>query len=214
MIHTLTPTRIKPSGFTLLELSIVLIIIALVTGMSVVSGISVVANVRQTATQSKIAAIEQAMLANRITNDRIPCPASLTLLPTDPNYGVEAANPGSCTGGTPAATFTSPNGAAEGAVPTVTLGLPNDFMYDGWGSRFRYAVDKNTTNAGAFPTLSLAYGGTITVNDGFGNARSWDRQPRWQGCSGSTRRRRHGHRRYRSSCHPRSLWCPPGVTPK
>jgi prepilin-type N-terminal cleavage/methylation domain-containing protein len=160
-------------GFTLLELSVVLIIVALVTGMSVVSGISVVANVRQAATQNKMAAIEQALMAYRTAYDRIPCPASLTLLPTDPNYGAEAANPGSCTGGTPAATFTSANGAAEGAVPTVTLGLPNDFMYDGWGNRFRYAVDTNMTSAGAFPATPLNYScAPITVNDAFGNART------------------------------------------
>src|SRR5579884_3418275 len=124
-------------GFTVLELSIVLTIIALVTAMSFSSSLAVLSTARQNATLQKVKTIDQALLAYRTANDRLPCPASLTLAVGNANYGVEAANPGSCTGGTPAANF-SANGAtntfatgAEGALPTVTLGLPNDFMFDG-----------------------------------------------------------------------------------
>jgi len=159
-------------GFTLFELSIVLIIIAIVTGMAVTTGVSVVATARLSATQKKMKAIEDALMQYRAAWDRLPCPGDLTLTQGNATYGVEAANPGSCTGGAPTANFTSGAGA-EGAVPTATLGLPADFMYDGWGNRFRYAVDTAMTAAGIFSATPVgASCGPITVNDANGNARS------------------------------------------
>jgi len=173
-VQVLTAQRVATRGFTLLELSIVLIIIALVTGMAVTSGISVIATARQVATQNKMAAIDKAMLAFRTANNRLPCPGDLTITPGSANYGVEGANQGTCVGGTPSANFWNASSpcTVEGGVPAATLGLSPDFMYDGWGNRLRYAVDISTTTTNAFLSLPLTYNGTITVNDGNGNARS------------------------------------------
>jgi prepilin-type N-terminal cleavage/methylation domain-containing protein len=164
-------------GFTLLELSIVLVIIALVTGMAMQSGISVVETARLTSSQNKMKAIEDALMRYRTAIDRLPCPADLTITSGNVNYGVEAANPGTCTGGTPAADFSAAaaNGetAAEGALPAVSLGLSPEFMYDGWGNQFRYAVDVGMTASNAFANWGLSYTcGPITVNDAFGNPRT------------------------------------------
>jgi prepilin-type N-terminal cleavage/methylation domain-containing protein len=207
-------------GFSLLELSIVLVIIALVTGMAISSGISVVATARQAATTQKMKAIDQALMAFRIANNRLPCPGDLTIAPGGANFGVEAGGSLACTTGTgvctnalnvnsntgnpnntgttmagtcigtalsPAANFsalgatlaagpTSSNRVgAEGALPVATLGLPSDYMVDGWGNRFRYAVDSNMTMIGAFhdsPVNNTC--GAITVNDVNGNARATD----------------------------------------
>ena len=187
------------SGFTLLELSIVLTIIALVTGMAISSGISVVATARQAATVQKMKAIDQALMAYRVANSRLPCPGDLTIKQGSANFGVEAGGSSVCTTGTgvctasttagtcigtavsPAAnysakgtTYTLETGA-EGAVPVVTLGLPNDMMVDGWGNRFRYAADTTMTTIGAFhdsPVNNTS--GAITVNDVNGNARATD----------------------------------------
>jgi prepilin-type N-terminal cleavage/methylation domain-containing protein len=166
-------------GFTLLELSIVLVIVALVTGMAVSGTIGILSSARQFATNRRMAGIEQALVKFRTGFDRLPCPADLTIAQGSANYGVEGATPGTCIGGTPSANFSAAGAtytfatAAEGAVPTVTLGLPNDFMYDGWGNRFRYAVDISMTALGAFPAMSLtcAYG-AVTVKDVNGTARS------------------------------------------
>ncbi len=136
------------------------------------TGLSVLASAHLSATNKKMAAIENALMAFRVANNRIPCPADLTIVEGAANYGVEAAIPGTCSGGTPAANFTSGT-AAEGAVPTATLGLSADFMYDGWGNRFRYAVDTAMTAAGIFSTTPLgANCGPLTVSDVNGNARS------------------------------------------
>jgi prepilin-type N-terminal cleavage/methylation domain-containing protein len=169
--------RANDQGFTLVELSIVLFIIAVVTGMAISSGVSVVATARLSATQQKMKAVDQALLLYRNANDRLPCPASLTIAPGAANYGVEAANPGTCTGGTPAANYSGNGGnyvaVAEGAVPVTTLGMPNDFMYDGWGNHISYAVNTNMTGLSAFAKIPAPLVcGNIRVNDVNGNARS------------------------------------------
>jgi prepilin-type N-terminal cleavage/methylation domain-containing protein len=167
------------NGFTLLELSIVLIIIAIITGMAMQMSVSVIATARLSATQQKMNIIEAALMQYRTANDRIPCPGDLTLAPGSSNYGIEAANPGICTGGAPSANFTATgvtnsfSASAEGALPAVTLGLSPDFMVDGWGNKFRYAVDANMTAYSAFVNTPVGcIQGAITVNDANGNARS------------------------------------------
>src|ERR1700728_4648282 len=137
------------SGFSLLELSMVLALISLVTVMAVTSGIAIVATTRQSATVQKMATIDKALMAFRTAYDRIPCPSDLTIAAGATNYGVEAASPTTtvnaarqaasqtwetCIGSTPQANLYSLNSnstavaSAEGGVPTVALGLPNDFM--------------------------------------------------------------------------------------
>lgn len=164
-------------GFTLVELSVVLAIIATVIGMTVASGYSVISSSRLAATNQKMAAIDQALMAYRIANDRIPCPADLMLKPSSTSYGIEWA---SCATTTPNSADGTTNGmfftqniastayqVAEGGVPTATLGLPNDFMYDGWGSKIRYAVDVNMTYAGSFSGTQVgALCGGITIMGG------------------------------------------------
>jgi prepilin-type N-terminal cleavage/methylation domain-containing protein len=179
-------TRNDCRGFTLVEMAVVLVIVGFVTAMAVTSGYAVINTARLSATQQKMAAIDAALLAYRTSYDRLPCPGDLTLASSSANYGLEAnagtgsaktVGSGVCTGGTPAANHTAAGltntgaTAAEGAVPTVTLGLPNDFMYDGWGDRFRYAVDIAYTALGAFPNQPLTCPaiGAITVYDSSGS---------------------------------------------
>jgi prepilin-type N-terminal cleavage/methylation domain-containing protein len=50
-------------GFTLLELSIVLVIISLVTAMAVTSGISVISTARQAATLAKMTLLDSSAAA-------------------------------------------------------------------------------------------------------------------------------------------------------
>jgi prepilin-type N-terminal cleavage/methylation domain-containing protein len=157
------------SGFSLLELSIVMVLIALITVMAMTSGIAVIATARQTATTKKMAEIDKALMAYRAAYNRIPCPGNLAITQGNTAYGVEASKPGSCVGGAIVANFNTANGgAAEGAVPTVTLGLANDFMYDGWGNHIRYIVDTGMTSIGAFasaPPASACVTSNVTVCD-------------------------------------------------
>ena len=166
-------------GFTLLEISVVLVIIALITGMAVSSGIMMVGSARDSSTRTKMRAIEAALASYRVTNNRLPCPGDFTITDGAANFGVEGATAGTCTGGSPSANFSgagATNTAAtgvEGALPVVTLGLPNDMMYDGWGHKFRYVVDKALTAVNAFSAMTAACeNSAITIKDASGGART------------------------------------------
>ncbi|MDX2074127.1 MAG: prepilin-type N-terminal cleavage/methylation domain-containing protein [Alphaproteobacteria bacterium] len=155
-------------GFTLVEMSVVLVVIAIIAGMGISAGIDALESTRRVATESKLDVIEKALLNFREQYGRLPCPGSATLAATDTNYGVEAANLGTCTGGTPAATYVtvgSPTGIPSGAVPVRTLGLPNEFMVDGWGGKFHYEVAPAMTADGAFSVTQPGDACPITVVD-------------------------------------------------
>lgn len=133
-------------GFTLLEMSVVLAIIGVLMAGAMVMLTSSLKTSQHNATVKRMDDINAALLDFALANGRLPCPSSLTITETSSNYGVEAANPGTCTGGTPAANYTSPTtGAVDGGVPVRALKLPDSYMYDGWGRRMRYAVDPTMT---------------------------------------------------------------------
>jgi hypothetical protein len=131
--------------------------------------------------------IEKALLDYSVVNSRIPCPSDLTLTSASANYGMEAGagsgsspgvGTGACTGASmsPVANFKSASGTVEGGVPTRALQLPDDYMYDGWGRKFRYAVDPTYTVASSLPVPAggacTASTSRITVNDASGAART------------------------------------------
>lgn len=177
------PGRFRGNGFTLIELSVVIGIIALITAAGISMGSSMVDSARRTATNNRLDAIENALYAYRMANERLPCPTDASLATSNANYGIEAANKGVCTGGTPTAnySYTIPKGGTtlvaanttvtEGAVPVKTLNLPAEFMYDAWGRKFAYAVWTPITAENAFVTNGIApsCGGMTIENAGHGN---------------------------------------------
>ncbi len=146
----------KPSakGFTLLEMSIVIILVSAIIGSAGVIFTSLLKKYQYKETQAKLDAIQQALYEYRVAFNTLPCPADVTLAIGSTNFGVAAANIGSCTGGVPAANFTGSDGTAQevrqGMVPTQSLHLSDDYAFDGWGRRIMYTVNKDLTQAGAF----------------------------------------------------------------
>ena len=146
-------------GYSLLELAVVLVIIAVVAGSGITLGLQQVENAKRIQTNNKIAFIQEALMAYRTQNDRIPCPTDGAVLPTDADYGIEGANPGSCIGGIPSANFSNLTGnvyMSSGAVPFKTLNLPEEFMYDGWGNKLTYTVNNSFTAAKSFSATPLS----------------------------------------------------------
>ena len=170
--------RSSPYGFTLLEMSIVLVIISIVSiGLVEIFAASIQkAQLKQTV--AKMESIQKTLYEYRLAFNRLPCPADATIAINVVNFGIEAANPGSCTGGIPAANFLqSPGGTAqdarEGMVPTKTLGLPDDYAFDGWGRRFMYAVSKDITQNGAFAAIPASDSATrMTIMSAQGVSKS------------------------------------------
>ncbi|MCK6407307.1 MAG: type II secretion system GspH family protein [Rhodocyclaceae bacterium] len=137
-----TPARPNPAsrGFTLVELTIVLVIVGLlVGGMTVLlSAAQDTANIKET--QRRLNQAQEALLGFAAGSGRLPCPAAAPIA-----GGVEAPSngTGACTA------------ALDGFLPGTTLGLsPTDeqgYFVDAWGNRIRYAVYNTTIAAETDP---------------------------------------------------------------
>ncbi|MDX9885863.1 type II secretion system protein [Thauera sp.] len=128
------------AGFTLVELAMVLVILALLGGSLLVPLASrIEARDRQVALE-RLRDIQSALTGFAIIHGRLPCPSTETD-PADPRYGVEDAAP--C------------NFAVEGRLPWRSLALPATDPWgstrlapaDGWAGYWRYRVDPAFTSA-------------------------------------------------------------------
>lgn len=130
------------SGFTLVEMAIVLVIVGFLLGggLTVLSTQQEIRRIDETTTMLNEA--RDALLGFAVANGRLPCPASAL------SNGVESpVGGGVCTN------------AFNGLLPAVTLGLSgvnaNGYLADAWRTnqnRIRYAV--TTANASAFTTTN------------------------------------------------------------
>lgn len=170
-------------AFTLLELSVVLAVIALIAG----AGMTVASNALKAAdrisTQEKLNVIKLALDSHAKTYGYLPCPAKRDITTSDSHFGLEsrydgatawtlgATNTQCAYTGTPVG-FTgisSSSGVLFGAVPVRSLGLPDSYAGDAWGNKYTYAV---TTNLTADPhswgtqagQISLSYGDSSGTN--------------------------------------------------
>ncbi|MCB9983712.1 MAG: type II secretion system protein [Rhodospirillales bacterium] len=160
-------------GFTLVELAVVLIIIGILSG-AFFSFMHVLSMSRKSELlDSKLDIIRRAISEyieddpldpTDITEMRYPCPASPTAAIGSAEYGVENRVGGVCsaTNGVAQAIGTAGQVVFIGAVPTRTLSIAGDYMYDPYHNRFTYAVSGNLTQVNA---LSGVNSGAITIVD-------------------------------------------------
>jgi prepilin-type N-terminal cleavage/methylation domain-containing protein len=148
----------RSSGFTLLEISIVLLVLSLMMG-------GLLAMVAQETRRSKMAelkmkmdAIEYALVSYSKRSDTValPCPANPELALEHADFGF-AANPG-CTTGTGSRAIPAAyrdGSSASGTVPVRTIGLPDEYAFDPWGNKFTYASGLLITAANALTTYPV-----------------------------------------------------------
>lgn len=165
-------------GFTLIELSVVLVIAAFVVGGALTLGLAALERRPYEETIQKMRAIEKNLQAYRISYGRIPCPADFTRAITAATFAVEATTPGVCT--PTAGIFTDGGNLVVGMVPVRTLQLPDSYAFDGWGRRFTLMLDRRATGVHAtsgrgafedFPITSTSIG-LLEVRDITDNSRT------------------------------------------
>lgn len=136
-------------GFSLIELAVVLVIIAIFLSAILVPLTTQVAQRKTSDTQKTLEEIREALLGYAIARGQLPCPASST------SNGIESPSGGG--------TCTNPY---NGYVPAATLGLQatdsQGYSIDAWGTRIRYAVTKDASNTFTFTTANGMRNATLT----------------------------------------------------
>ncbi len=157
---------IRHAGFSLLEIAIVMIIVAiLLTTIGVPLSAQVEAK-RTEETRRMLEEAKEALLGFAMANGRFPCPAFANA--TSNSAGRESfcvAASGACAGSETQVVQTHGNCSNfySGFLPAATLGLSSldseGFLVDAWNNqsnRVRYAVFGGTVGAGTFPFTSSA----------------------------------------------------------
>ena len=161
---------LKPkSAYTLIELSIVILMISFLMTGSLAITISSLNKAKKISTQNKINDVYNAIGKFLLENKRLPCPASLILTKDNNLYGTESGNGSGCPGD---GVFASDN-VFYGMIPVKTLNLALSMGEDDFGSKFSYVIDQRftttfqniitNTNTG-FGTTS-SYNSVITINE-------------------------------------------------
>lgn len=151
------------AGFTLAELAVVLVVIALLAG-GLLAPIGARLDERnRRATQTQLDDIEQALIGFAIIHRRLPCP-SLEADPAHPGYGLESPPP--C------------NDSIEGRLPWRDLGLaatdawgsPRTTAASPWHGHWRYRVDRAFSRADALITALTVPTSNLQIYDHDGRA--------------------------------------------
>lgn len=141
------PAKLRPfafgklSGFTLVEMAVVLLIVTLLVSGLVPGITSQLEQQRNQETKKTIQEVKDALIGYAVINGRLPCPASTT------SKGVESfdtANGGDASNGKCSNFY-------NGFVPAATLGLSSankeGISVDAWGNLIHYSVSSANTNA-------------------------------------------------------------------
>lgn len=141
----LVTMNIKQSGFTLIEIAVVLVLIGLILGSFIGSLTQRIETTQREKTKNQLADIKIALLGFVSASGRLPCPATTT------GNGFEVPFGGSDAG--------TPCTRQHGFIPGKTLGIDgaynlDNLLIDVWGNPIRYSVTTSNANAFTSPTGS------------------------------------------------------------
>ncbi len=148
-MHTLIHINImrKQQGFSLIEMAVVLMIVALLLGGLLPTISSQIEQKNRNETRKQLDEIQQALVGYVLANGRLPCPADGTKVSGQATAGQEVT-----TGAGPTLVCTNiTSGMAWGVLPWATLGVSET---DAWGRRFTYRVTPDFADAIALPTYT------------------------------------------------------------
>src|SRR3989338_4936733 len=151
----------KKSAFTLIELSVILLVLSILAiGVLLVTTTNV-ENKKIAITKKRMETIYKALAVYVIKEGNLPCPASLINKKDATNYGVLIGTEGDCSNDLASDGVYASSAQSNiiyGAVPVISLSLPIEMAEDGFGGKIIYAVSQFHTKS-EFPTL--------TDNEGF-----------------------------------------------
>jgi prepilin-type N-terminal cleavage/methylation domain-containing protein len=127
----------RARGFSLVELSIVVLVIGIVLTMGIGAWTANLENQAHAATAQRQIAIKEALSGYLRRNNRLPCP--------DNNFTAPDGLENRATAGDP----TTACAAAFGILPYATLGIARDAARDGWGNFFSYHVSNTNVTPAA-----------------------------------------------------------------
>lgn len=127
-------------GFSLIELSVVLVIVTLLLGSLLVPLGAQVEQRQYAETEKQLEQIKEALLGFALANGYLPCPAKTAADGSEDRIG----------GGTTCSTVVS--NVSVGFVPWVTLGMKPS---DSWGNLYRYSASATFTDSAASSLFTL-----------------------------------------------------------
>lgn len=128
----------KESGFTLIEIAVVLVLVGLILGSFIGSLTSRIETTRRDNTANQLEEIKSIILGFASARGRLPCPAMASSTGNEqPVSGSNAGTP--CT-------------LQHGFIPGKTLGISGSYnldnlLVDSWGNPIRYSVTTTLSNA-------------------------------------------------------------------
>jgi prepilin-type N-terminal cleavage/methylation domain-containing protein len=149
------------SGFTLIEIAIVMIIIGILIAGITSMFMAQIKKQNIEETLNKISVIDEAVQTYARVNGRYPCAAAFDAPPDGANaggqvFGVEVDCAVAAVAGETVAEASDRGGPFGdiriGAVPTRTLNIPDQYAFDAWGRRITYAVTETLVNNATFDT--------------------------------------------------------------
>jgi len=129
MLNSVSKYLKRQSGFTLIEMAVVLVIVGLLLGSFIGTFASRVDTTNRSDTKKELEEIKKVLLAYAFTQSpvNLPCPDAAAI----PD-GISDGGGGVCT-----------SGANVGALPWITLGMGQQ---DSWGTHYSYWVNPDYSN--------------------------------------------------------------------
>lgn len=136
------PTRRSSPGFSLVELSVVIAVLAVVA-VAGLEAFSIYMNrTAYNVTRERLAVIQTALNKHRFVFGYLPCPAPRGIAITNIGYAKEGRN------GSLECTAPRMDGVYYGPIPVRDLNLPLRYARDGYGGLMSYMVSYQLTQAG------------------------------------------------------------------
>mgnify|MGYP000383077692 CR=1 FL=1 len=154
MLKTLTDDHRKQSGFTLIELAVVLVVVGLLLGSFIGTFAERIETSQRQSAKKQLEDIKLALLGFVSTQGRLPCPTTATGNGNEQPFG--------------GSTIAIPCTLQHGFIPGKSLGISGTYnrdnlLVDVWGNPIRYSVTANNMNAFTTPYTVPGAGGIKDV---------------------------------------------------